>query len=92
MTNSKTNAEQDQLFSQSPNQLNCGAAKASDFVVEDSGPGQTGDTKAERAALLAEVDCLGEPIPDRNEVPSGVPRVSASAIMSQGNADAHRND
>jgi hypothetical protein len=51
-----------------------GAAKASDFKIEDRGPGQWGDTKVERAALLAEADGdgkskLGEPIPERNKIP-----------------------
>jgi len=74
MSNSKTNREQDSIVEQTPNQINPGAAKASDFVVEDRGPGQCGDTKAERAALLAEADSgaksrLRAPLPDRNEVP-----------------------
>ncbi len=86
MSNSTRNKEQNALIELTPEQSNPGSAKATDFLIRDSGPGQTGDTKAERAALLAEADCLGEPIPDRNEVPSGVPRVTADAIMTQANA------
>jgi len=74
MSNSNANRDQDQLFSQTPSQLNPGAAKASDFIIENRDGGQRGDTKAERAALLAIADSsakssLREPIPDRNEVP-----------------------
>jgi hypothetical protein len=66
--------QQDELVEQTPNQVNCGAAKASDFIIEDRDGGQHGDTKAERAALLGHADkhtasTLDEPIPDRNEVP-----------------------
>jgi hypothetical protein len=66
--------DQDQLIEQTPTQRNCGAAKPSDFKIEDRDGGQRGDTTAERAALLAEADdnaksSLREPIPDRNEVP-----------------------
>jgi hypothetical protein len=66
--------EHDQLIEQTPTQRNPGAAKASDFIIEDRDGGQRGDTNAERAALLAEADSsakssLREPVPDRNEVP-----------------------
>jgi len=66
----------DQLFSQTPKQLNPGAAKASDFIIEDRDGGQRGDSKVERAALFAVANSsakssLREPIPDRNEVPQG---------------------
>jgi hypothetical protein len=61
--------DQDQLIEQTPTQRNPGAAKASDFIIQDRDGGQRGDSKAERAALLAEADGLGQPIPDRNEVP-----------------------
>ena len=82
MSNSPQNKTQDQLFSQTPTQLNPGAAKATDFKIEDRGPGQCGDTKAERAALLAEADIdgkskLGESIPERNSIP---PSLLASSL------------
>ncbi|MGA8441902.1 MAG: hypothetical protein WB762_03650 [Candidatus Sulfotelmatobacter sp.] len=69
--------EQDQLVDQTPNQINPGAAKPSDFVIEDRDGGQCGDTKAERAALLAlsnadNTTTLGEPLAARNEVPKWV--------------------
>lgn len=75
MSNAPTNKEQDQLFSQTPTQLNPGAARPQDFQVNtDRGTGQTGDTKAERAALLAEADSdqkskLTGGIPVRNKIP-----------------------
>jgi hypothetical protein len=74
MSNSQNNKEQNALFTQTPTQLNPGAAKAADFVVQERDGGQRGDTKAERAALLAEADNdgkskLNEPIPERNKVP-----------------------
>jgi len=53
-----------------PTQQSPGAAKPTDFKIEDSGPGQCGDTKAEREALLAEADGLGKPIPERNVIPN----------------------
>ena len=73
MSNSP-NAEQDALFIQTPSQLNPGAAIAEDSIIEDRDGGQSGDSKAERAALLAEADddaksSLREPTPVRNEVP-----------------------
>jgi hypothetical protein len=73
MSNSP-NAEQDALFIQTPTQLNPGAAIPEDFKIEDRDGGQSGDSKAERAALLAEADddaksSLREPVPVRNEVP-----------------------
>jgi hypothetical protein len=52
MSNSPSNKEQSQLVSLSPRQQNPGAARPEDFKIEDRGPGQCGDTKAERAALL----------------------------------------
>jgi hypothetical protein len=61
--------DQDQLIEQTPTQRNPGAAKASDFIIENRDGGQRGDGKAERAALLAQANGLGEAIPDRNEVP-----------------------
>jgi hypothetical protein len=69
--------DQDQLIEQTPTQRNPGAAKASDFIIEDRDGGQRGDSKAERAALLAVADSnakskLREPVPDRNEVPTEV--------------------
>jgi hypothetical protein len=75
MSNAKTNREQDQLFQQTPSQLNPSAAKPSDFIVDDRDGGQRGDSKAERSALLAEADndaktSLRAPVPDRNEVPA----------------------
>ncbi len=69
MSNSKTNQEQDQLIEQTPMQINPGAAKPSDFAIEDRDGGQCGDSEREYTALLAEADGLGQPIPDRNEVP-----------------------
>lgn len=74
MSNSANNREQNARFAPTPNQINPGAAKASDFVIENRDGGQCGDTKAERAALLAEADSdaktsLRAPVPDRNEVP-----------------------
>jgi hypothetical protein len=75
MSNASTNREQDQLFQQTPTQLNPGAAKPSDFIVEDRDGGQRGDSETERAALLAEADrdaksSLSALLPDRNEVPA----------------------
>ena len=74
MSNSPTNREQSQLFVQTPTQLNPGAARPEDFIIEARDGGQHGDSKAERAALLAEADndaksSLREPHPIRNEVP-----------------------
>jgi hypothetical protein len=74
MSNSPTNTEQSQLLVQTPTQLNPGAAKPSDFIIEARDGGQRGASMAERAALLAEADSdaksnLREPLPDRNEVP-----------------------
>lgn len=75
MSNAITNAEHDQLCSQTPTQLNPGPARPEDFTINtDRGPGQEGDTAAERAKLLAEADAdqkskITEPIPVRNEVP-----------------------
>jgi hypothetical protein len=48
--------DQDQLIEQTPTQRNPGGAKASDFIIEDRDGGQRGDSKAERAALLAVAD------------------------------------
>jgi hypothetical protein len=76
MSNSPTNREQSQLLVQPPpTQLNPGAAKPSDFIIQARDGDQHGDSKAERAALLAEADNdaksnLREPVPDRNEVNS----------------------
>ena len=72
MSNSPSNKEQSQLIELSPQQQNPYAAKPTDFKIEDRGPGQCGDTKAERAALLKESDAdqkskLGQPIPERND-------------------------
>jgi hypothetical protein len=74
MSNSPKNKEQDQLIEQTPTQRNPGAARPTDFAIADRGPGQCDDTKAERAALLAESDAdgkskRGEAIPERNEIP-----------------------
>jgi hypothetical protein len=74
MSNSPTNREQDQLIEQTATQVNCGAANASDFIIENRDGGQRGDSKKEYAALLAEADSDGKtslraPVPDRNEVP-----------------------
>jgi hypothetical protein len=74
MSNSPRNKEQDRLIELSLAQQNAGAAKASDFKIEDRGPGQCGDTKAERVAPLAEADAdqkskLNTPLPVRNIIP-----------------------
>ena len=66
--------EHSELIAQTPNQINPGPAKPTDFKIEDRDEGQRGDSKAERAALLELSDKSakskrGEPIPDRNEVP-----------------------
>ena len=66
--------EHSELIAQTPNQINPGAAKPTDFKIEDRDEGQRGDSKAERAVLLELSDKSakserGEPIPDRNEVP-----------------------
>jgi len=66
--------EHDELISLNANQQNPDAAKPTDFKIEDRDGGHTGDTKAERAALLAlsnkdTMPTLGKPIPDRYEVP-----------------------
>jgi hypothetical protein len=75
MSNSSTNPEQNAVIELTPTQQNPGAGRPTDFKIEDRGPGQCGDTKAERAALLAEADAggkstRGEAISERNEVPS----------------------
>ena len=70
MSNSPTNREQSQKIELTPTQQNPGAAMPGDFVVEDRDGGQRGDSKGERAALLAERDIDAKPtLPDRNEVP-----------------------
>jgi hypothetical protein len=74
VSNSPANKEQSQLLVQTPTQLNPGAPRPEDFKIEARDGGQKGDSKAERAALLAEADndaksSLREPMPDRNEVP-----------------------
>ena len=58
MSNSPNNREQSTLFEQTPTQLNPGAAKPSDFKIEDRDEGQRGDSARERAAspLLKEGD------------------------------------
>jgi hypothetical protein len=68
MSNSAKNKEQDQLVEQTPTQRNPGAARPTDFNIENRDGGQRG------AALLAEADAdsksrRGEPIPERNKVP-----------------------
>lgn len=63
MSNSTTNREQDQLIELTPTQQNPGAAKPTDFAIEDRDGGQRD------AALLAEADAQSQPIPDRNQVP-----------------------
>lgn len=75
MSNASTNREQDQLIDLTPAQQNPGAAKPSEFVIEDRDGGQLGDKIVERAALLAEADSDAKPsfrapLPDRNEVPA----------------------
>ena len=70
MSNSPKNKEQSQLIELTETQQNPGAAKASDFVIGQEG----GISERERAALLKEADSdgkskLGEPIPERNQVP-----------------------
>lgn len=57
MSNSTTNRERDQLIELTPTQQNPGAAKPTDFVIEDRDGGQ-------RDAALQT-----QPIPDRNQVP-----------------------
>jgi hypothetical protein len=57
--------DQDQLIEQTPTQLNPGAAKASDLKIEDRDGGQRGDSKAERAALLAVADSSAKSSPHR---------------------------
>lgn len=66
MSNDHNNPEQDQLLEPSPNQINPGAAKPSDFQVQ---------TVERNTALIAEPGIEGpsptqEPIPTRNEVPA----------------------
>ena len=68
MSNSSRNQEQNQLIEQTQTQRNPGAARASDFTIEERDGGQRS------TALLAEADDdgksrRGEPIPERNEVP-----------------------
>jgi hypothetical protein len=67
MSNNPTNREQDALFEQTPTQLNPGAAHPADFKIEDRGPGQCGETPAERAKLVGEQ--ADKPLPVRNEIP-----------------------
>ena len=74
MSNSPTSKEQDELFLQTPTQLNPGAAIPEDFKIEARDGGQHGDSKAERAALLTEADDeaksnLRAPTSVRNEAP-----------------------
>jgi hypothetical protein len=68
--------EHNQLVELTANQQNAGLAKPTDFIIEDRDEGQRGDSKAERAVLLAlsnsrkgNMSTRGEPIADRNEVP-----------------------
>jgi hypothetical protein len=56
MSNSPNNREQSQKIELTPTQQNPGAAIPQDFKIEDRDEGQRGDSKAERAALLAEAD------------------------------------
>jgi hypothetical protein len=75
MSNSPKNREQNTVIALTPTQQDPYAAKPTDFKIEDRGPGQCGDTKAERSALLAESDAdqktkLGQPIADGNKVPA----------------------
>ena len=68
MSNSPKNKEQDQLIEQTPTQLNPGAARPTDFNIENRDGGQRGK------ALLAEADSdgkskRGELVPERNEIP-----------------------
>ena len=74
MSNAPNNREQSTLLEQTENQRNPGAAHPEDFKIETRDGSQRGDTKAKRAALLAESDIYkprprGKPLPDRNEVP-----------------------
>lgn len=75
MSNSLSNKEQNQVIQLSPTQQNCGAAKPTDFKIEERNGGQHGNSKREFAALLAEADSdgksqLGEPLAERNAVPA----------------------
>jgi hypothetical protein len=70
MSNSPTNREQSQKIELTPTQQNPGAARPESFIIEDRDGGQHGDSKAERAALLAEREIDAKPSPpDRNEAP-----------------------
>jgi hypothetical protein len=70
VSNSPTNREQSKLIELTPTQQNPGAAKPTDFVIEARDGGQGGDSRDERAALLAERDIDAKPSPpDRNEAP-----------------------
>lgn len=74
MSNSSTNREQSTKIELTHTQQNPGAAIPEDFIIEDRDGGQHGDSKAERAALLAEADSdaksnLRDPRPTRNEAP-----------------------
>ena len=69
MANSHQNREQSILIEQTDNQRNPGAAKAADFEINlNRGPGQCGDSAAEREKLLAE-GSADKPISERHEVP-----------------------
>lgn len=75
MSNASTNQEQNQLMEPTPEQMNPGLAKPTDFKIGTAipGHGQYGDTKTERATLEAEADTdgksrLGAPIPERNSI------------------------
>jgi hypothetical protein len=69
LSNAAKNREQLTPIELSPNQINPGLAVPGDFQIEDRDGGQCGDTKAERAALLAQVEHANKPIPERIEVP-----------------------
>ena len=70
MSNSPTNREQSQKIELTSTQQNPGAARPEDFIIEARDGGQHGDSKGERAALMAERDIDAKPtLPDRNEVP-----------------------
>jgi hypothetical protein len=75
MSNSKSNKEQNQLITLTPEQQDCGRALPTDFVVTQNtevpatpAHGQCGSTAAEHRRLLRE-GCAPEALPARHVIP-----------------------
>ena len=77
MSYATTNKEQNALIEPTPEQMNPGLAKATDFKIGSAvlGHGQHGETRAEYNKLLEEADSdqktkLGTPVPTRKTIPA----------------------